>query len=103
MAKKSRTRESTYVDGGDIDLDKEQIRLSDGTRLTEAKAAELAEEVLAKIGRGRPSLTAPGERSPQLRVTVPAELREQLQARADLEHRSLSGLAREALERYLAS
>ena len=103
MTGKQRQHRTRYVDGGPIDLDKEDIRLKDGTRLTEEKAAELAEEALAQVGRGRPSLTGPGQRSPQLRLTVPAELRRQLEARARQEHRSVSGLAREALERFLAS
>jgi hypothetical protein len=103
MTKKTRVTLEKYVDGGAIDLDVEDVRLADGTRLTERKAQAIAEEVLTKLGRGRPSLTAPGERSPQLRVTVPAELRKQLEARAAQEHRSVSRLAREALERYLAS
>jgi len=54
-------------------------------------------------GRGRPSLTGPGQRSPQLRLSVPAELQQRLKTRAEQEHTSISQLAREALERYLAS
>jgi len=91
------------VDGGSIDLDVEDVRLADGTRLTETKAQVLAEAALQRAGRGRPSLTAPGKRSPQLRLSVPAELRSRLEARAKREHRSVSWLAREALERFLAS
>lgn len=91
------------VDGGEIDLDKEEVYLADGTRLSETRARELAEEVLQRAGRGRPSLTAPGRRSPQLRVTVPAELRDRLESRAASEHTTVSRLAREAIERYLAS
>lgn len=52
------------TDRGSVDLDQEDYRLADGTRLTEAKAEELAAEVLARAGRGRPSLTEPGARSP---------------------------------------
>jgi len=91
------------VDGGDIDLDAEDVRLPDGTRLTEAGAQALAQEILHATGRGRPSLTAPGEHSPQLRLSVPADLHHRLKARAATEHRSMSRVAREALERYLAS
>jgi hypothetical protein len=91
------------IDAGDIDLDIEDVRLADGTRLTEARAEEFAQEVLRRAGRGRPSLTEPGHRSPQLRLSVPEQLREGLKARADAEHRSVSELAREAIERYLAS
>lgn len=101
--KKIRIKGQAVVDRGDLDLDAEEIYLADGTRLTEARAEELAAEVLQRAGRGRPSLTAPGQRSPQLRVSVPAELREQLQSRADKEHTSVSQLTRKAIERYLAS
>lgn len=91
------------IDGGSIDLDAEDVRSADGTRLTEAGAQDLAQQALRAAGRGRPSLSGPGERSPQLRLTVPDQLRADLRARADVEHRSVSELAREAIERYLAS
>lgn len=103
MTKNARSPAPDLRDGGAIDLDVEDVRLADGTRLTEAKAEALAEEVLHRTRRGRPSLTAPGERSPQLRLSLPAELRRRIQAQADREHRSVSALAREALERFLAS
>ena len=50
-----------------------------------------------------PSLIGPGQRSPQLRLSVPAGLRQQLEARAERDHTTVSNIAREALERYLAS
>ena len=103
MAQKIRIRGKEHVDGGEIDLDSEDVRFADGTRLTEARAEALADEVLRSVGRGRPSLTAPGERSPQLRLSLPADLHRRLKIRAESEHRSVSELAREALERYLAS
>ena len=104
MTKKTtRIKGVDVTDGGSIDVDVEDVRLPDGTRLAEAGAHELAEQVLRTSSRGRPSLTAPGERSPQLRLTVPEQLRDGLRARADAEHRSVSELAREAIERYLAS
>jgi len=104
MVKKTiRIKDVAIPDGGSIDLDVEDVQLADGSRLTEANAHELAEQVLQISGRGRPSLTAPGERSPQLRLSVPGQLRDGLRARADAEHRSVSELAREAIERYLAS
>ena len=101
--KKIRVQDQDVPDGGGIDLDANEVYLADGTRLTEARAQDLAEEVLHRTGRGRPSLTSPGHRSPQLRLSLPAELRDQLQARAEREHTTVSHLAREALERYLAS
>ncbi len=41
--------------GPDVDLDVEDIRLRDGTRLTNERADEIAEETLT-IARGRPVL-----------------------------------------------
>ena len=35
-------------DDGDVDLDREEVRLADGTRLTEAAAEGWADEILAK-------------------------------------------------------
>ena len=98
---KVRIMNAEVVDGGTIDLDQEDVRLADGTRLTEDRADEFAEEVLR--GVGRPSLSAPGRRSPQLRLAIPEQTRDQLKARAAAEHRSVSEIAREALDRYLAS
>lgn len=91
------------VDRGDIDLDAEDVRLADGSRLTEARARELADEVVQAARRGRPSLTGAGHRSPQLRLSVPKKLRDDLRARAAAEHRSVSEIAREAISQFLAS
>ncbi len=91
------------TDRGTVDLDEHDLRLADGTRLTEAKAEDLAVEVRARAGRGRPSLSTPGVHSPQLRLSVPADLRSRLLQRAEDEHRSVSTLVRDALEHYLAS
>ena len=91
------------TDRGTIDLDQEDVRLADGTRLTEARAQKLADEVLERAGRGRPSLSRRGVRSPQLRLSVSEELRSRLAQRAENEHRSVSNLVRDALEEYLAS
>jgi hypothetical protein len=92
-----------YTDRGTINLDQTDVRLPDGTRLTEARAQALVDEVLERAGRGRPSLSAPGTRSPQLRLSVPADLRSRLNRRAQTEHRSTSSVVREAIEHYLAS
>ena len=56
MAKKQIRIKGVDVADGGIDLDAEDVRLADGTRLTEAGARELAEQVLRTSGR--PSLTA---------------------------------------------
>lgn len=92
-----------YVVGPDIDLDHEVVRDKKGRRITERRARQLAEDALEKAGVGRPSLTAPGRRSPEVKARVPEELRDRLQAAAEREHTSSSELIRKALEKYLAS
>jgi hypothetical protein len=92
----------TYKVGPDVDLDKEVIRDTKGRRITEKRAKDIAEETLEKIGRGRPSLTGARVRSPQVSFRAPAELRAKAEARATREGKTVSQLAREALERLLA-
>lgn len=60
MTDSLRINDEPVTDHGTIDLDEEDVRLADGTRLTEARAQELAREVLERAGRGRPSLSRPG-------------------------------------------
>ncbi|MCW2747537.1 MAG: hypothetical protein JWP10_679 [Nocardioidaceae bacterium] len=92
-----------YIVGKDatvsgIDLDKEKFILPDGTRLTDDKADRIIERVTR--GRGRPSLTGGDKHSPQIAVRVPVETRDRLAARAEREGKTLSQLAREALESF---
>ncbi|MGH9064254.1 MAG: ribbon-helix-helix domain-containing protein [Acidimicrobiales bacterium] len=103
MTDSVRINDEQVTDRGTIDLDEEDVHLADGARLTESKVQELAAEVLERAGRGRPSLSRPGVRSPQLRLSVPDELRSRLLQRAEDEQRSVSNLVRVALEHYLAS
>jgi predicted transcriptional regulator len=49
---------------------------------------------------GRPSL-GPGGVSPRVQVRVDAELAKALRARAKVEHRSVSDIARTALREYI--
>jgi hypothetical protein len=84
----------------DVDLDQVEVRLPDGRRLTEPLATALAEQTLTR-GVGRPSLTAPGEQSPQLAVRVPVELTERVRVRAAAEGKRTSDIIREALEHYV--
>ena len=88
--------------GRDIDLDKEVVLDKKGRRITEDRAAKLAEEVLMKVGRGRPSLTGGSAHSPQVSFRAPAELRARAKERAEREGKTVSQLARDALERLLA-
>jgi len=87
--------------GPDIDLDVEVVRDNKGDRITEARAKEIAAAALQKAGVGRPSLTAPGRRSPEVKARVPTELRDRLHAAAQRRGISPSELVREALDRYL--
>lgn len=92
----------------DIDLDEVDVRLPDGTRLTEELAEQLAREAVAEarlrnLIPGRKSLSGDGSHSPRVQFRVPDALREAAEARAAAEGVSLSALAREALEHYLAS
>ncbi len=86
--------------GPDVDLDQEDIRLADGTRLTPEVAAQVVED--ARRAAGRPSMTGPGKHSPQVSVRVPPELRDATEQQARREGKSVSQLIRELLERYLA-
>jgi len=82
-----------------------------GTVITEELAEQWAEEIeknppdpsqLERRYVGRPSLSEAG-RSPRVSCRVPMDLYSAAWKRADKEGRSLSSLAREALERYLDS
>ncbi len=82
-----------------------------GTVITEELAEQWAEEIernppdpstLERRYVGRPSLSEAG-RSPRVSFRVPIDIYKAAWKRADQEGRSLSSLAREALERYLDS
>lgn len=92
-----------YVAGPDIDLDVEVVKDRRGRRITESRAQQIAAEALARAGVGRPSLTGPGARSPEVKARVPEELRDRLVTAARDRGTTTSSLIREALERYLAS
>lgn len=92
----------------DVDLDAEVVRLKDGRRLTNELAEQIAEETLAEARRrnlvpGRKSLSGVGIHSPRVQFRLPDSLRSAAEKRAAEEGVSLSVLARQALERYLAS
>jgi len=81
--------------------------LKDGTLLTEKIAEELADEAergydLSRGRRvGRKSLAGGTGHSPRINLRMTRELHERAQARARQEGKTLSQLAREALERYV--
>lgn len=80
-----------------------------GTVLTEADIRKLAEEAeagydLTKARRvGRPSLDGSQRPSPHISFRTPAALRAKAEERAAMEGKTVSQLAREAFEKYLAS
>jgi len=85
--------------GPDVDLDREDVRLRSGKRLTSKLAEEIVEEV--RRAGGRPSLSGDATRSPQIAFRVPAELRDRAAEVAAAEGKTVSQLAREALEARL--
>lgn len=86
--------------GRDVDLEREEVRLSSGRRLT----PQLADEIVAAVRRsgGRPSLSGEPARSPQIAFRVPPEVRARAAKVAAAEGKTISQLAREALEARLA-
>ena len=87
----------------DVDLATEVVLDSQGRRITEEYAEAAAAQALAAVGRGRPSLTGARAVSPQVTFRVTPELRAKAAAEAERQGRRISDVAREALERYLAS
>jgi predicted HicB family RNase H-like nuclease len=87
--------------GPDVDLDREDIRLADGTRLTQQGADGIVEAV--RRSTGRPSLSGKAAASPQIAFRVAADVREHAAQVAAREGKTLSQLAREALEERVAA
>lgn len=87
----------------DVDLEIDDVRDSQGRRITEEYAQAATAQAIASAGRGRPSLTGTKATSPQVTFRVTPELRARAAAEAERQGRRISDVAREALERYLAS
>ena len=99
-----RTRPSVTADspiGPDVDLEEDDVRLADGTRLTEQRAAEIVEEVRRR--GGRPSLTGEAAVSPRIAFRVTPGVRDRAAQIAAQEGKTISQLAREALEARVAT
>lgn len=88
------------LDPDEVDLDDDDVRDSQGRRIDADYVQRAVDDVHRR--RGRPSLTE-GEESERLSVRVPTQTRRELDKRAAAEGRSASELAREAIDRYLAS
>ena len=87
--------------GDDVDLAREDVRLADGTRLTEDVVEQIVDDV--RRSAGRPSLSGRAAASPQIAFRVPAELRRRAGEVAAREGTTISRLAREALEERLTA
>jgi hypothetical protein len=89
--------------GPDIDLDQEEVYLPSGERLTEARAEELAEELVTEYRRsaGRPSLTGAARPTPTLSIRVSPRTRSRLESIAKRQNRRLADVTRDALEEYV--
>jgi predicted HicB family RNase H-like nuclease len=87
--------------GPDVDLDRDDVRLVDGTRLTEQEAADIVDEVRRR--GGRPSLTGQAAVSPRIAFRVDPRVRDSAAQIADREGKTISQLAREALEARVAA
>jgi hypothetical protein len=95
------TRPDRYRIEPDVDLAAEDVRDRQGRRITAECAEQAAEDALRIARRGRPALGSTGQHSLRLSVRVPEQVRRRVEERAAQEGRSVSELAREALERYL--
>lgn len=80
----------------DVDLDREDIRLPDGTRLTQQVADAIIDDVRRRSGR--PSLTGDAAESPRVTFRLTPGIRDRAAAIAEREGKTISQLAREAFE-----
>lgn len=87
--------------GRDVDLKQDDVRLEDGTRLTD----EVADEIVDQLRRssGRPSLSGQAAASPQIAFRVTSAVRDRAAEVAAKEGKTISELAREALEDRIAT
>jgi predicted HicB family RNase H-like nuclease len=92
-------KHSPSGDVDDIDLDTVDIRLPDGTRLTNQVAEEIVDDVRHRSGR--PSLTGRPAVSPRVSFRLTPDALDRATAMASREGKTISELAREALEARL--
>lgn len=90
-----------YTLGPDINLDQEEVLDGTGKRITETRAAQMAEYALGRVRRGRPPVGGRPGRTPTINVRVAPAIKASLQEFAAAEHRALSDVAREALAEYV--
>jgi hypothetical protein len=89
---------------GEVDLERDDVRDSRGRRIATGYVARAVADVHHRRGRRplRDDTPATGH-APRVSFRVPEQTRRRAEERARTEGRSVSEIAREALERYLAS
>jgi Ribbon-helix-helix protein, copG family len=87
--------------GPDVDLEREDVRLRDGTRLTNELAQAITEDVRHAVGR--PSLSGGRKHSPQVSARITPELQEELRKYSKRSGLSYSQVVRRALEQFVGS
>ncbi|HEX5349143.1 MAG TPA: hypothetical protein VFW64_18870 [Pseudonocardiaceae bacterium] len=93
----------------DVDLDREDLRDRHGNRVTREYIERALVDILdentpvapSKVRPGRPSLSGGRTHSPQVTFRIPDQLHRQAVDAAEREGKTVSALAREALEHYL--
>lgn len=97
MAKRAKPKITSETPiGEDVDLQRDDVRLPDGTRLTEEVVDDIVEQVRRK--GGRPSLTGDSAASPRVSFRLTPDVRKRAATIAEREGKTISQLAREALE-----
>lgn len=91
--------ELTLDDASDVDLDAEESHDRRGNRIDRAYVDAAVEHVHRTVGR--PSLTAPGKRSPQVTFRLSPEEKAAAKALAERQGKTVSELAREAFAKYI--
>ena len=102
----SRQRKPAYrITGPEIDLKAEVILDSKGRRVDQAYVDRALVDVEEDLGRraGRPSLTGKSEHSPHVSFRITPELKARAEQTARDQRTTVSNLAREAFEHFLAS
>jgi hypothetical protein len=106
MSKKGKKEEITisgvkYSFGPNIDLDVEVVLDKRGRRITEARAQQIARQILRENAVGRPSLTGTKIVLPEIKARVPQDMKDKLDREAKKLGVTPSVLIRQALEEYL--
>lgn len=86
--------------GADVDLEHDGVRLPDGSRLTDGRAAAIAGRAMVRR-RGRPSVTGDESHTPSLTVRVSPTTRAALEEIAAAQGRRLADISRDAFEEYI--